>query len=302
MAPGLAQMRTSEFLSQLPKVQDVTDDDECPVCLQSYLPTTAPPAPAPGMIQGFLSRFVRQKPEPIEPETAVRLPCQHVIGSKCIKRWLSSEEDHNTCPYCVKQLFTPTDHPYCNHPDWDMLMDRLDDYGFLLTRSWRWIWRPSEAIAKISKKDIIDYLTLTKPAASTLAERLLADENPVDALRRHHRSAKVLSDFDPERPSAADQKMVDYVLARVSYRLTFHLRETAWYLYYQQRRAGLPSLGRIDCECPFRKLQKHHEDALFKEMDRDGFFDNQIGSPTHRELWELLRNLGVNSMDRFDIV
>ena len=296
-------MRLSEFLSQLPKVQNVTDDEECPVCLQIYLPITAPTAKASGIIQGFLSMFGRQEPEPIEPEYAVRLPCQHVIGSKCIKRWLSSEQGHNTCPYCVKQLFTPIDRPYCNHPDWDMLMGRLGDYGFVLTRSWTWIWRRSEAIARITKKDILDYLMLAKPAATTLTERLFADKNAVDALRSHHRSAKFFADFDPERPWTADQETVDVVLLFTSLHLTLHLRETAWYLCYEQQwRTNLSPLGRLSREYPFRTLQKHHEDALFRETERDGVFVNRIGRLSDRELWNVWRDMGLNPKDRINNV
>ena len=297
MAPILPRMRLKEFLSQLPEVQDVTDDDECPVCLQTYIPTPAPAAPAPGGFQGFFSKFIRQGPEPIEPESAVRLPCRHVIGSRCIKRWLSPEEGHNTCPYCVQQLFTPIEHPHCNHPDWDMLMNLLADYGFVLERNWTWIWRPTETIARITKKDILDYLMLAKSAAATLTERLLAEKTAVHDLRNHHLSAKMLADFDPERPMKADQETIDHVLEMVSYRLTLHLRETALYLYYQQRRAHLPALGRLSREFPFRTLQKHHEDALFKEIDRDGLLDSKIGSLSHREIWNLLRKMGVGLGD-----
>ena len=301
MAPGLAQMRLREFLSQLPEVQDVTDDDECPVCLQSYVPTNAPTAPAPGMIQGFLSRFVRQGPEPIEREAAVRLPCQHVIGSKCIKLWLS-QKGHNTCPYCVKQLFKPIKNPYCNHSDWDMLMDRLGDYGFILDRSWTWIWRPSEAIAGITKKDILNHLMLAKPAQTTMTEHVLADKNEVDHLRAQHEHAKKLAGFDPERPWTADQETVDYVLECTSLHLTLYLRETVWYLYYQQRRTNLPPLGRISREYPFRTLQEHHEDALFREMERDGLFgefNDRPGSLSPRELWNVWRDMGQCPKDLF---
>ena len=294
MAPGPAQTKLSEFLSQLPEVQDVTDDEECPLCLQSYLPTTTP---APRMIQGFLSMFLRQEPEPIEPETAVRLPCHHVIGSKCIARWLSAGEDRNTCPYCIKQLFPPTEHPRCDHPDWDMLMDRLSDYGFVIERGWRWVWRPSETMARITEEDILEWSLLAKPFMTTYAEILLAEENPVDAIRRVHLAAKALSEVDPQRLWAANEKMVNWVLERVCNRVARHLRETAWYLRYQQRRAGLPALGRINPEYPFRTLQKHHEDALFKEIERDGVLeDHGNDSLSHRETWEWWRTMGLNPM------
>lgn len=93
-----------QFLRQLPEAHDVTDDDECRICLQKYVPTNAPPA---GVINCLLSMVGLQDPERTETEHAVRLPCQHILGSECIKRWISpAEGNSNTCPY-VSTLFNP---------------------------------------------------------------------------------------------------------------------------------------------------------------------------------------------------
>lgn len=36
------------------------------------------------------------------------LPCDHIVGSKCIKKWLSLENSGaNTCPLCRRQFFGP---------------------------------------------------------------------------------------------------------------------------------------------------------------------------------------------------
>ncbi|KAF6221984.1 hypothetical protein HO133_001952 [Letharia lupina] len=97
MFPALPRMTPTDFLRQLPEAQDLPDHDECPVCLQEYVSAKAP---APVIIERILSMAARRDPEPIETEHAVRLPCQHVLGSKCIKRWISpTEGDQNTCPY-----------------------------------------------------------------------------------------------------------------------------------------------------------------------------------------------------------
>ena len=64
-----------EFLLQLPKILDLTDDDKCPVCLEQYAPSKAP---APRIIGRFFSMAVRRKSAPIDSqlECAVQLLTQ----------------------------------------------------------------------------------------------------------------------------------------------------------------------------------------------------------------------------------
>ena len=111
-------MMPRDFLWQLPKVQNIAADDNiCGVCLDEYRPAEAP---APGYIASLISMVVGPRPAPIDPESecAVRLPCQHVIGFNCIKRWISpSEGGHTSCPYVscplLNILFSSSSPPTC---------------------------------------------------------------------------------------------------------------------------------------------------------------------------------------------
>ncbi len=97
MSSVIPNMMPKDFLYSLPRVHNLTSDDKCPICLENY---RAVQAPASGIF-GHLVSMVRG-PEPIdtEAEYAVRLPCQHVFGINCIKRWVSPVEGgHSTCPY-----------------------------------------------------------------------------------------------------------------------------------------------------------------------------------------------------------
>ena len=40
----------------------------------------------------------------IQTEHAVRLECDHIVGSECISKWLL-ERGKNSCPYCRRELF-----------------------------------------------------------------------------------------------------------------------------------------------------------------------------------------------------
>jgi hypothetical protein len=41
-------------------------------------------------------------------EVAVKLPCNHVFGHQCMRRWLS-EAKHMECPYCRSRLVPSLD-------------------------------------------------------------------------------------------------------------------------------------------------------------------------------------------------
>ena len=86
-------MMPMDFLYQLEMCHDIGKDERCMICLEQYN------APAPGFFERLLSFAVRRQPEP-EGEIAVRLPCKHVLGYKCLERWiLPGEGGHTTCPY-----------------------------------------------------------------------------------------------------------------------------------------------------------------------------------------------------------
>ena len=50
------------------------------------------------------------------PEHAVRLPCNHDVGSDCIARWLFQDNDNNSCPYCKTKLFQTLDQQLSPRP------------------------------------------------------------------------------------------------------------------------------------------------------------------------------------------
>ena len=75
------------FLSQLPSIEKDTlaeDDQQCPICLEDY---------GNNLFHIDIS------------EHPVKLPCSHIMGSKCIAIWVSS---HDTCPFCRHVLFRAT--------------------------------------------------------------------------------------------------------------------------------------------------------------------------------------------------
>ena len=67
------------FLNQFPDIspQDLEDNTSCAICLEAFNSGA-------------------------EPEPALRLPCAHVLGRRCMTRWL---ESHNSCPMCRHELF-----------------------------------------------------------------------------------------------------------------------------------------------------------------------------------------------------
>ena len=67
------------FMEQLPVVdeKDFPDETSCGTCMESYGSTD-------------------------EPESRARLPCGHLMGRRCIERWL---ETSNTCPLCRHVLY-----------------------------------------------------------------------------------------------------------------------------------------------------------------------------------------------------
>ncbi|CAD6574877.1 MAG: hypothetical protein ASARMPRED_006957 [Alectoria sarmentosa] len=258
MSPALPAMRPKDFLRQLPEAQPLTEHEECPVCLQKYVPTKTT---VPGIMERLHSIVVRRE---AEAEHAVLLPCQHVLGSECIKRWISpADGNQNTCPYCVQQLFTPLEYPVSNHPSWDTLMDLVGSYGYAIHPNGRWRWSLAQGPAALSKKDLLD-------------SQLLATINAGTRKRSH---------------SESSLKYLDgLAVARLS---TVHLREVVLYLQLQSDGVDLPVIEEINLEYPYLTLQKHHEDALFAEFEPRKLFAREPRVRSHRGLWEAHRKTGM---------
>ena len=76
-----------EFLHSLPQVgeADLPEGSECGICQEKY---------------------GKADPQTGTVDTPVRLPCQHILGSDCISRWVSPDEHgKNTCPFCRYVFF-----------------------------------------------------------------------------------------------------------------------------------------------------------------------------------------------------
>ena len=75
------------FLRQLPQVEKdiLPKGSDCPICQEMY---------------GTISSNTWST------EVALRLPCQHIVGSVCPRLWLHPDEAaKNTCPYCRHEFF-----------------------------------------------------------------------------------------------------------------------------------------------------------------------------------------------------
>ena len=78
--PETPDMRAGEnFLDQLPDISldDIPNATDCNICMEPFGSTE-------------------------DPESPVQLPCGHVMGRKCISRWLKTS---NSCPLCRHVLF-----------------------------------------------------------------------------------------------------------------------------------------------------------------------------------------------------
>ena len=72
-----------------------TSDLECSICLRPY---TKAIDPKKSRKRSSSSVRIREKP--------IQLPCKHVLGYRCMRKWLSPTSEggsqHNTCPMCRK--------------------------------------------------------------------------------------------------------------------------------------------------------------------------------------------------------
>ena len=91
------------FVDQLPVADenDFPDEISCGICMESYGSTD-------------------------EPESRAKLSCGHLMGRKCIERWL---ETRNTCPFCRRVLYDEN----AESPDFLELQEILQRLGPAVT-------------------------------------------------------------------------------------------------------------------------------------------------------------------------
>ena len=242
-----------EFLSQLPVVEKkiLHDDTECMICLTDFGTS----------ING--SRI----------EYPLQLPCAHIVGSECIRTWLSEgKEGKKTCPHCRRVFLIPPHFKRgflrsSTHRDVDLLILLLRLGGYVMKEDrLEWVNRDDLLEREIRLIRIRAFLDVTVPGFTDSATR-----------------RSMLTDFSylhsqPDGRAAAIQ--------------TLPLRESALYLHLQSRGASLPPIP-----TPLNGLTKHQEQALFEKMYRLGAFDmypdfSRDQESSNKSMWELLRGKG----------
>lgn len=110
-----------KFIKDLPRIEtsDLEKDSRCMICQHEY-----------GL--DILDTDTIE-----EAEEAVRLPCGHLAGRKCISTWLESD-DGDSCPMCRKTFFrvAPWPHIIPDKKDWKKLkVPYFDDIYMTLYRA-----------------------------------------------------------------------------------------------------------------------------------------------------------------------
>lgn len=77
--------RVAAFFHGLPQVPISTEHEKCSICLEQY--------PHPKACSIAVKAMNLERP--------VKLPCGHVFGDKCLKRWLGG--GHDDCPLCRRK-------------------------------------------------------------------------------------------------------------------------------------------------------------------------------------------------------
>ena len=239
-----------EFLRQLPAVpwDSLSPGSDCPICLSEYRPT--------------------------EDDYPVQLPCQHRVGKKCIREWLSPEASGaNHCPLCRREFFAPFRKDHTNEDDTDENFTDEDDTDIILDDH-------------IDVNDINNLNMLMTTAETPEMQRL---------------AQLILGNLDFRESSFH---------LRTAQRTTYS-RERALYLQLQQEGARLPPLpdnipgisaGDDPLSSILHQNSGEHEEAFFQELQRMGAFNDPVGSRrrltvdrrvANCTLFHVYRNLGL---------
>lgn len=142
----------AEFLRQLFQIENIvlSDDSRCCICLADY---------------GLLCT------ETGVIECEIRLPCNHVVGSFCVAKWLSPTQlGHNSCPLCRREFFPAQPRPYLEHgimnDDVDMVEDNSESESDDNDR------RSREGANSIRYPRLYDLIAITEECEIRLYHRL----------------------------------------------------------------------------------------------------------------------------------
>ena len=297
----IPHMMRQTFLKSLPKMHELGGKDDCPICCFTY---KAPKAPAPGVIESLYSMIFPRAPEPepepaaVKPEIALRLPCQHVLGSRCITRWISPfGGGHNTCPY-VSTLSTPSIPP-CKSRDRSSLLKCRNSSPETIRRK---LTLDIQCVQKlfVPSKYSVSTHPLWEPLIECIAEYGFTMNENGRWRWNQEKGAAMLSAGDmravvplAQENAAILQRHVKfeadstYILQKLAAGiLTLHLREVVLCLQLKEFGVSIPAFEetQLEPEFPYLLPKKHHTDALFEYFQGQEDFDF--------ETWESNRLLG----------
>lgn len=252
---------TEFFLAQLPRVakEELSEEKACIICHEEY--GTAPSDSEPA-------------------EEAVRLPCPggHIVGSKCISSWFSSDMNRHSCPYCRTEFLAAT--ILGDHGDrferwldqWHVFSSYLGGVGATpdLMQQWQqWFVQWGRAAIDVNGEAI----THARTAREDLFRRTGWSEVPADT--RTVCWSETESDTELEPLASAIR--------------TLYFRESYLYVIRHPTLGFTPEL----LNGPPRRLSGECEASIFRRLCGKGAFRGVLDEvQSDNERWHILRSQG----------
>ncbi|CAF9927555.1 hypothetical protein IMSHALPRED_007236 [Imshaugia aleurites] len=226
------------------------------------------------------------KEEYDEADFAVRLPCKHVVGYQCIRKWLF-EELHSTCPLC-REFFYPA-YPHDHLYEYDLGDDPIYDWESDSDSVYNWgsdsdsvhNWGPdSDSVYDWGSDSDLDGDSYQRPFCYSQHEIYRPYQRVSDELTKQN--------FDPVIETLPSERV-----ARK--RREIHMSSPGFedvLLYFQLLRKGADLPPKEDI-C--KDLSKSQYDAILSELERRGAFNQYHHEhPEISDIGQMKDNLVTN--------
>ena len=273
---------TQQFLEGLPQIPvgELPTDSTCMICLNAYGDGSV-------AIDGIA-------------EGPVRLPCGHHVGFACISIWLSPDNiGQNSCPYCREIFFPAQLH---QHDDGDDDYDANEPLRAILV-SGNGVHGMATRIGRIGRPLPGGRGAFVETNADRNSQGIYAhffqrtaEQYQESVQRARAISTRTWSELgmpaETDDPELAESLERHIAAVATSFR-TLAFREMALYIWMMSERPrGLPRLPRLSD--PITELNREQEEALFRELEREGAFEGDSRRPgyaglSNRERWQLHR-------------